>query len=296
MRGFLCIIFFLLCALPAGAKSGRREVTPRLIHLKLKSLGYGQPDAGHKEIEIKLNHFLKDFDLSLAQFLKLRHQDPANEQVQNVLSSVHYDRFLSKRNIQVVRDPLGKFQIFDGHHLAQSLRLLEVEDIDVELHEDFWIPEGARSRRTLKSRIDNYRTYMIENSLVRLVNRRGRKIDFDDLQDGKTALQNNPFRSLAWILKKSSVYEDLDTPLQEFVWSDFLQKEFRKRHWLEDFHTDKAFLKAAHRALTVLSSTSPDILAKLPGYIELPKKVKKLRDKKEEILDRCERLLSSYEI
>lgn len=283
--------FSFLFVLQTAAKSERLEVKPRIIRLKLKSLIHGQPEAGLKEVEIKLNHFLKDFDLTLAEFLKLRHRDQADEKVQEVLSSVTFERFLSTRNIQVVRDPRGKFQIFDGHHLAQSLRLLEVDDVDVELHEDFWLPENARSRQTFAARMEKYRTYMIEHRLVRLVDIRGRKIDLEDLPSGSEALKNNPFRSLSWILKKAGVYEDLEIPFQEFTWAEFLQKEFKKRGLKEGFHSNREFITAVNSALTILSKNENVSTDKLPGYVELPKKLKKLRDKKEEIIDRCERLL-----
>lgn len=305
MSGGRCLpLLFALLAVfawpsPGLAKTNERiTVKPRTIRLKLSLLTPGQPDAGLKEVRVKLNHFLKSFNVTLEEFLERRHADPADAKVQEVIKSVEFSRFMSKRNVQVIRDPLGRFQIFDGHHLALSLQMLETEEVDVDLHEDFYVAPNRRARVNMEERMAEYRAYMIRNKLVRLVNEFGHDIDFAELPGTPLDMRNNPFRSLAWLLKKAGVFKDLDQPMQEFEYAELLQKAFMRHKWRSNFDSDREFMIALRRALTVLGDLDEESRARLPGYIDLPplKKRRRFHEYKDRVLDDCETLLSAFEI
>jgi hypothetical protein len=298
LRFIFVFISFASPLLGHAKITDRTAVKPRTVRLKLSLLMPGQPDAGLKEVRIKLNHFLKDFNVSLEEFLNRRHMDPADPKVQEVIKSVEFSRFMSKRNVQVIRDPMGRFRIFDGHHLALSLQLLETDEVDADLHEDFYVAPNRRSRVNMDERMEEYRAYMIRNKLVRLVNEFGREIDFEDLPGTPREMRNNPFRSLAWILKKAGVFTDLDQPMQEFEYAGLLMKEFRKHNWRLNFDSDHEFMVALRRALAVLGELDEETRSRLPGYINLPspKKRRRFHDYRERILDDCETLLTEFEI
>lgn len=312
MRALILIFIIALLAVPPASfargrapAEDREDVPermayePRLILLKLYLLVPGQPDLGMKEVEIKLNHFLKDFHITLEEFLARRHADPADSKVQEVIESVEFGRFMSHRTIDVVRDPDGRFQIVDGHHLAFSLLALEIDEFKVTLCEDFWIPLNRRSRRTLARRRKEFREYMVERKLVRLVNENGRPIDWDDLPASPEEMRNNPFRSLAWILKKAGVYEDLDLAMQEFDYAELFLREFRKNHWSRRIDTNHEFLIAARRAIRILSELSEKQKEELPGYNEPPDpkdKPRRYRQYRERVMKDCEQLVTNYRV
>jgi hypothetical protein len=295
---FVFIAAFAWPTLGHAKINDRISVKPRTVRLKLNLLMPGQPDAGLKEVRIKLNHFLKGFNITLEEFLNRRHMDPADPKVQEVIKSVEFSRFMSKRNIQVIRDPMGSFRIFDGHHLALSLQLLEIDEVDVDLHEDFYVPPNRQARVNMDERIEEYRSYMIRNKLVRLVNEFGREIDFEDLPGTPLEMRNNPFRSLAWLLKKAGVFTDLDQPMQEFEYAGLLRKEFGRHNWRRNFESDHEFMVALRRSLAVLGELDEETKNRLPGYINLPSSKKRNRfdDHRQRILGDCETLLTEFEI
>jgi hypothetical protein len=139
---------------------------------------------------------------------------------------------------------------------------------------------------------------MIRNKLVRLVNEFGREIDFEDLPATPQGMRNNPFRSLAWLLKKAGVFTDLDQPMQEFEYAALLRKEFDRHNWRRNFESDHEFMVALRRSLAVLGGLDEETKNRLPGYITLPSSKKRNRfdDHSQRVLDDCETLLTEFEI
>ncbi|MEL4383009.1 ParB/Srx family N-terminal domain-containing protein, partial [Shewanella algae] len=80
--------------------------------------------------------------------------------------------------------------------------------------------------------------------MIRLEDQMGRKITFEDLPLNVDDMVDNPFRSLAWLLKKAKTYKDLDVPFQEFAWASFLRTEFAKHRWPLNFRSDQQYMSA----------------------------------------------------
>lgn len=268
---------------------------PRLVRLKIANFVYGQPEIGWKEVTIKLNHFLREFGLTLDEFRRLREINPVHPAVQDALFSDGFQKFLSSRNMQLVRAPNGEFFTFNGNHLRTTLQILQVEEGIAFLHEDFWIPD-SEAETSLSERMAQFKAYMVKNNLVRLVDRYGNNYELDELPRHPEDLLDNPFRSLTWILKKAHVFNELEIPFQEFEWSDFLQAQFQERGWRDDFKTDEEFMEAVDGALTILFEEKRSAYKKLSGYRSFPKKRSKFEQRSRRVLDRCARLLYDFNL
>ena len=114
---------------------------------------------------------------------------------------------------QVVKG-LHRYFVVDGHHtLSGILKAWKPRELEVELREDyshlqapedFWkkmVDEGLFYDRCL-------------GETVKPIDLPGR---FEDLLD-------DPFRSVAWLIRKMGAYDDLKLPYQEFRVADFLRE------------------------------------------------------------------------
>ena len=70
-------------------------------------------------------------------------------------------------------------------------------------------------------------------------------------------MRDDPYRSIAWVVRDNGGYRDTDELFAEFHWANF----FRSRIPLEMVQND--FLKAVEEAMKLASSKDAE---KLPGY------------------------------
>lgn len=312
-RPLLASICIVVSALPglAAARDGekkfvRMQYVPREVKIKLNLVRVGQPDYGDMEVEIKLNHFLQGFkehfDLTFEQFLELRHNDPLDPKIQEVIRSPKFEDFMSDKPIEVIRDPYGYLHAFDGHHLLVSLLKLEFDEFTGVLHEDFYVPPNRRSRVDMDARVKEFEEYMVAGEaegLVRLKTRTGRKISLSDLPRNPLDMVDNPFRSLVWMLKKADVFVNRREAMQEFVWADLLYRKFRSRGWNLNFKTKHEFSIAIGRAIQVLSTLTNEEKATLTGFqdhIPSDDKPRRLREFRDTVVGDCEILMSEFHL
>jgi hypothetical protein len=259
-----------------------------LVYAKISDLRPGQSEFGRKEVEIKLNHFLSHFGLDLPAYRRLRRDSPNGKKMKEILSSAHFENFLSVRSIEVIRDPMGEFHIIDGHHLALALRKLDVEWTEVEVYKDF-LPESTKlTPNELTAAMKKFDAYMKENHFVRLVDADGKALSLSELPDTVDGLTNDPFRALAWLLKKAGLYNDKNIPFQEFEWAAFLRAGFIERGWKTEFSSDEEFMTAVNRALEIADESGGDA-HDLPGGDDMPSKLKPVRKA-------CEQLLTNFSL
>jgi hypothetical protein len=117
------------------------------------------------------------------------------------------------KGVRVVRGP-RRFFVVDGHHTlcaimeAKAPRELVLDQVadyaDVDSEEAFW--KKMKKKGLLYPR------------------RLGEEVSPMDFPKTLEALEDDAFRSLAWLLRKMGAFEDLKEPYQEFKIADFLRQ------------------------------------------------------------------------
>ncbi len=112
---------------------------------------------------------------------------------------------------QVVLGPGGKIYLIDGHHFAYALLEAGHDKMWVEVIKDY--SDLSPVAFWAKMREKQY-VYLKANGKTKTVSQLPKSI---------TALKNDRFRSLAWMVRKCGGFEGTDTPFQDFEWGDFLR-------------------------------------------------------------------------
>jgi hypothetical protein len=159
------------------------------------------------------------------------------------------DRYLLEKIMPLVIGPGGVPYILDHHHLA--LVLLEVggrTTLYAEVRENWSQLTDAEFWKRMK-----------EKNWLYLYDEFGRG-PLEPAQLPKTIgeMRDDPYRSIAWIVREKGGYRQTDSPFAEFQWANF----FRTRILLETVQTE--FDRAVKEAMKLVSSKGAE---KLPGYI-----------------------------
>jgi hypothetical protein len=136
----------------------------------------------------------------------------------------HQRKKLKKHPIEVVIGPGGQLFITDHHHGAKAWLgaktkwrvngLCKVVNFDKELPSDFGTDED-QFWKTLKDR-----------KLVWLKNERGVDIDASQLPKTLEAMPDDPYRSLAWFVRKKRGFCKSRSEFAEFAWADWFRSKF----------------------------------------------------------------------
>lgn len=141
--------------------------------------------------------------------------------------------FLRERPVPVVVSAEGKYFIVDRHHLARACRELELEEVYIEKRADlshlgryeFW-----------EALIHSRWTYLYDE-------RGGGPHDPATLPRDIRGLADDPYRSLAWEVRRQGGYDKSNQPFAEFTWAQFLRER------VEIGRDEKAFKRAIEEAL-----------------------------------------------
>lgn len=156
--------------------------------------------------------------------------------------------FLRDDPIPVVAAPDGHFYQVDHHHQALAAYRAGRESAYYELVNDY------SKLKDMKA----FWTRMSGRQLVRGFDENGKPIKIpDELPQSVLSLKDDPFRSLAWFVRKSGGYRKSSVKFAEFLWADF----FRTR--IELGQTKKEFNVAVVKS-EVLAHTAD--AKHLPGW------------------------------
>jgi hypothetical protein len=151
--------------------------------------------------------------------------------------------------IKVVKGPLGVLFITDHHHEARALADLNVSTSTCRIDEDFSNLDETQFWKTLERR-----------KLVHLADGDGRSIEPPALPRTVTGMADDPFRSLAGILRKDRAYcKQKDVPFAEFAWADFLRNSGK----ITAVEINDRIAQARSNGLTLAASAAA---SGLPGY------------------------------
>ena len=111
-----------------------------------------------------------------------------------------------------VLGPGHEFYIVDHHHLGIALIEQEVRDVWVTKLDDMSWLDPQTFWRTLEFR-----------AWAHLYDHRGRRRPYTEMPQKLTKLQDDPYRSLAGLVRLAGGYAKDQAPFSEFLWADFFR-------------------------------------------------------------------------
>jgi hypothetical protein len=160
-------------------------------------------------------------------------------------------KFVRKTPIPVAVAPWGDLFVLDHHHFMCVCWHLNVHRVRVEVVKDY-----SRSKLSYAQ----FWGVMVDEHFAHLYDQFGegpREALY--LPHDIRGLADDPYRSLAWMVRKEGGYENTDEKFAEFKWADF----FRRRRLLAR-HVRAGFIPAVKKGWALARSSSA---RKLPGYI-----------------------------
>jgi hypothetical protein len=167
------------------------------------------------------------------------------------LGSKKLHRLIRKTKVPVIVSPWKELYVTDHHHYIFACSLAGVPKVRIHI-----IKDCSKSRTS-------YRAFW------RQMARERHAYMQDQFGDGPRSplylpndirgLADDPYRSLAWLVRKEGGYEDSDEPFAEYKWANL----FRRRRLLES-HGRHGLHRAVKQSLDLARSPAAK---KLPGYI-----------------------------
>jgi hypothetical protein len=164
-----------------------------LVRAKLAQLRPTQFSVGYAEVELKA-----------AEWKKLK-----KKQRPQVLDSHVFPAVLG---------PEDSYYIVDHHHLGIALIEEGLKDVWVTRLDNMSWLEPAVFWHTMEFR-----------SWAYPYDHRGRRRDYADMPRKLTRMQNDPYRSLAGLVRVAGGYAKDLTPFSEFLWADFFRPRVSAR-------------------------------------------------------------------
>ena len=133
-------------------------------------------------------------------------------------------RYLERRPIPAVVGPGDDYYIIDRHHLSLALWKSGVEEAYVTLVGDF-------------SHLSEQRFFRLMTQLgwLNLFDATGNAVSPCRLPPTIAELQCDPYRDLAWSVRKASGFHKSMEPFAEFRWADFFRQRIPMPMLTEDF-------------------------------------------------------------
>lgn len=157
------------------------------------------------------------------------------------------EKYLHERRVPVVFGAHSRVYIVDHHHLVRSCWEAGLEDVPVEKKADL-------SHLPLKELWD----IMHGSHWIYPFDQLGNgPHDPIHLPENVRGLADDPFRSLAWIVREKGGFEKSEVPFAEFHWAGFFRKSLRL-HPVAD-HPEETLKEAMELAKSPLAKH-------LPGY------------------------------
>jgi len=163
-------------------------------------------------------------------------------------SAVDADRYLRTHRIPIVLGPSARHYLIDRHHLARALREEGVSETPVAIVADM---------RDLG--FDRFWAALERHNWTHPFDSEGRRCSYRDMPVSVDQLVDDPFRSLAGVVKRAGGYAKDKSPFSEFRWANFLRGRIAREV------VDNDFDRAAAIAMTL--AQSPDASG-LPGWRE----------------------------
>jgi hypothetical protein len=133
-------------------------------------------------------------------------------------------RFLGSHMIPVVIGPKHRSYVIDHHHLARALldegQTEVLTTVVADLHrldrDAFWV-------------------FLDNRGWLHPFDAHGKRRPYDDIPTRIADLADDPFRSLAGMLREVGGYAKDATPFSEFIWADYLRRRLKRADVERDY-------------------------------------------------------------
>jgi hypothetical protein len=167
--------------------------SPALAHAQLKRLRPTQLTVGYAECELKARQW--------AQLGKKQRKIEIERHVFPAVIGLGHDYF-----------------IVDHHHLGIALIEEGIDEVPVAVLDDLSWLEPAVFWRTMEYR-----------SWAHPYDNRGNRREYGDIPQRLTQLENDPYRSLAGLVRNAGGFAKDQAPFVEFLWADFFRPHVAAR-------------------------------------------------------------------
>lgn len=184
------LVVFVAVAAYAKSKEGPAKGAPKLVKITLAETRPTQSVVGMEEVHIRRQLIEKAANGGKAALTAYLRENPGS----------------------VIRGPFGQLYLIDGHHFARALEDAGIEEMYVAIEKDW---SHKKPTEFWEKMIQKERVYL---------KKFGKDLKSQaELPEHIAQLEDDPYRSLAWLLKKRGAYENLDMPFQEFIYADYLR-------------------------------------------------------------------------
>ncbi len=162
------------------------------------------------------------------------------------------------RPTQIVLAPEEKAYVIDGHHFTIAAALINEKKVFVEVVKDFSKKTPAEFWQKMSERNWVYPYNKMRKKIpAAQIEKVFEKFSFADLTD-------DPYRSLAWMVRVSGGYKAIDHPFEEFYWADF----FRSKKLIASPRSVIPWIDVLNRAL---AQAHLEAAKNLPGFTRIKK-------------------------
>jgi hypothetical protein len=179
------------------------------------------------------------------------------KKIQNMKDHV-VKQYLHDRPVPVVTDRNGKFYLIDRHHLCSACILIDIKKVKIILVADFSDTKND----------EEFWDRMYENKYVLLQDSHGILITYDMLPKTLKELSNDPYRSLAGLVRDAGIIKKVNIPFSEFTWAAFFRKHFEEEV-VNEMISDKTEQHSSQLSSfkTAIRLAQSDYAKDIPGYI-----------------------------
>ena len=138
---------------------------------------------------------------------------------------------LGRHLIPVVHGPDKRYYVVDHHHLARALHDEGVKNVLVTIIADLTMVDS-----------DAFWAVLDDHKWVYPYDAKGERRHYREIPKTVVDLKDDPFRSLAGVLRRVGGFAKDTTPFSEFLWADFLRRRIKRKLVERDF--DRAIITA----------------------------------------------------
>ena len=158
--------------------------------------------------------------------------------------------YLNTHQIPAILGPGNRHYIIDRHHLLLALHEEGISEVPVSVVANM---SGLG--------FDEFWTTLESCNWTHPFDEQGRRCRYDDIPSSVDGLIDDPFRSLAWAVKRAGGYVKDKSPFSEFRWADFLRLHIAPEQ------IERNFGRALALAMDLAQTTE---VAALPGWRRHP--------------------------
>jgi hypothetical protein len=124
--------------------------------------------------------------------------------------------YLKESRAEIVVGPNGKYYLVDRHHTMRAAHMEGRTKVWAEVIDNLsHLSQGE------------FEEEMIQRKWVRLTDESGKKMKFSDLPRHVKDLKDDPYRSLAWLVRQSEAFSKSTKPFAEFEWADYFRDRIK---------------------------------------------------------------------